>query len=144
VIKIFTIGFTQKSAEQFFTLLVKNGVSKLIDVRLNNSSQLAGFASSKHLPYCLKLHNIEYQYSPQFAPTKELLKGYRDKKIDWSEYEKRYIDTLQKRKILDKISIEEFDNSVLLCSEPTADKCHRRLLAEYLANHFPNIEIGHL
>lgn len=141
---IFTIGFSQKSAEQFFNLLVKNNVKKLIDIRLNNKSQLAGFANAKHLPYFLKLHNIKYDYKPELAPSKELLNGYKDKSISWEEYIKVYNQILVDRDILKNISIEELDNSVLLCSEPTADQCHRRLLAEYLTKYLDNITIKHL
>jgi len=141
---IFTIGFAQKSAEEFFTLLTENKVKKLIDIRLNNKSQLAGFANAKHLPYFLKLHGIDYDYKPELAPTKELLNGYKNKEVDWLEYEKVYNEILLDRDILNTISIIELDNSVLLCSEPTAEQCHRRLVAEYLANSSNNIKIKHL
>jgi uncharacterized protein (DUF488 family) len=141
---LFTIGYTQKSAEEFFTLLTKNSVKKLIDIRLNNTSQLAGFANAKHLPYLLKLHNIEYEYKTKFAPTKELLKGYQDEKLDWQEYEKQYNQILIDRDILFNISLSEFEEAVLLCSEPTAEQCHRRLAAEYIAKHFENVNIKHL
>ena len=141
---IFTIGFSQKSAEEFFTLLVKNKVKKLIDIRLNNKSQLAGFANVKHLPYFLKLHNIKYEYKPELAPSKGLLDGYKKKTIDWNDYIKIYNKLLIDRNILKNISIENFDNAVLLCSEPTAEQCHRRLMAEYLKNNFKNISIRHL
>lgn len=141
---LFTIGYTQKSAEEFFTLLTKNSVKKLIDIRLNNTSQLAGFANAKHLPYLLKLHNIEYEYKTKFAPTKELLKGYQDEKLDWQEYEKQYNQILIDRDILFNTSLSEFEDAVLLCSEPTAEQCHRRLAAEYIAKHFENVNIKHL
>ncbi len=141
---IFTIGFSQKSAEEFFTLLIKNKVEKLIDIRLNNKSQLAGFANAKHLPYFLKLHNIEYEYIPELAPSKDLLDGYKKKTINWNEYTDIYNKLLVDRNILNNISIDEFDNAVLLCSEPTAKQCHRRLLAEYLKSNFNNINIRHL
>ncbi len=141
---IFTIGFSQKSAEQFFNLLVENNVKKLIDIRLNNKSQLAGFANIKHLPYFLKLHNIEYEYKPELAPSKELLNGYRDKSISWKEYIKIYNQLLIDRNILKDISCKELDNVVLLCSEPTAEQCHRRLLSEYLAKYLDDITIKHL
>jgi uncharacterized protein (DUF488 family) len=141
---IFTIGFSQKSAEEFFTLLMKNKVKKLIDIRLNNKSQLAGFANAKHLPYFLKLHNIKYEYKPELAPSKDLLDGYKKKTIDWNEYIDIYKKLLIDRDILNNISIEDFDNAVLLCSEPTADQCHRRLMAEYLKDNFKNISIRHL
>ena len=142
--KLFTIGFSKKSAEEFFTLLTKNRIKKLIDIRLNNKSQLAGFANAKHLPYFLKLHNIEYEYKPELAPTKELLDGYKKKQISWQEYEKIYNKILLDRNILNLIKKDELNNSVFLCSEPTPTHCHRRLLAEYIAKHFDNVEIKHL
>ena len=141
---IFTIGFAQKSAEEFFTLLTNNKVKKLIDIRLNNKSQLAGFANAKHLPYFLKLHNIDYEYKAELAPTKELLNGYKNKEISWQEYEKMYNKILLDRNILKNISINGLDNSVLLCSEPTAEQCHRRLAAEYLVKSSNNVKIKHL
>ena len=142
--KLFTIGFSKKSAEEFFTLLTKNRIKKLIDIRLNNKSQLAGFANVKYLPYFLKLHNIEYEYKPELAPTKELLDGYKKKQISWQEYEKMYNKILLDRNILNLIKKDELNNSVFLCSEPTPTHCHRRLLAEYIAKHFDNVEIKHL
>lgn len=141
---IFTIGFSGKSAEEFFTLLTQNGVKKLIDIRLNNKSQLAGFTNAKHLHYLLRLHNIDYEYRPELAPTKELLDGYKKKEISWDNYEKIYHQILIERGILKKISIDDFENTVLLCSEPTAKQCHRRLAAEYIADNFQDIKITHL
>lgn len=141
---IYTIGFSGKSAQDFFSFLVKHKVKKLIDIRLNNKSQLAGFANVKHLPYFLKLHKIEYEYLPQLAPSKELLDGYKNKSISWHEYEKIYRNLLLDRKVLDNITIEEFEDSVLLCSESTAKQCHRRLMAEYIQENFEKIKIKHL
>ncbi|EAK5529808.1 DUF488 domain-containing protein [Campylobacter lari] len=141
---IFTIGFSGKTAEIFFQILVKNNIAKLVDVRLNNKSQLAGFTNIKHLPYLLKIHNIKYEHMLDLAPSAELLDLYKKNKITWSDYEKKYIQILQDRKILKKLDIKNFDNCVLLCSEPTSDKCHRRVLAEYLQNNFKNIKIEHL
>ena len=141
---IYTIGFAQKSAEEFFKLLTDNGVNKLIDIRLNNKSQLAGFANAKHLPYFLKLHGINCEYKPELAPTKELLDGYKKKNISWQDYEKIYNKILLDRDILNQLPISAFDESVLLCSEPTAEQCHRRLAAEYLAENSKNIRIKHL
>lgn len=141
---IFTIGFSGKSAEEFFTLLTQNGVKKLIDIRLNNKSQLAGFTNAKHLPYLLRLHNIDYEYRPKLAPTQELLDGYKKKEISWDNYEKIYHQILIERGIIKKISIDDFENTVLLCSEPTAKQCHRRLAAEYIADNFKDIKITHL
>jgi uncharacterized protein (DUF488 family) len=143
--KIFTIGFTKKTAEEFFEKLITNGIDKVIDIRLNNKSQLAGFAKSNDLQYFLeKLGNINYIHKPEFAPTEDLLKKYRDKKISWPDYQEKYIELLAGRNVVSKIDINDFDNSVLLCSEEKPDKCHRRLFAEYLSNNFNNIEIIHL
>lgn len=142
---LFTIGFTKKSAREFFTLLKSSGVRTLLDIRLNISSQLAGFAKKEDLPYFLSaLCNCNYRHLPQFAPTKEILDGYRNKQITWMEYENRFNKLLQERKVEKMISLEELEHSCLLCAEPKADKCHRRLVAEYLQGFFPEIEIKHL
>ena len=141
---IFTIGFAQKSAEEFFLLLTENKIKKLVDIRLNNKSQLSGFANAKHLPYFLKLHNIKYEYKSNLAPSKELLSGYKNKAISWKEYVDTYNQLLIERDVLKDISLNELDSIVLLCSEPTAEQCHRRLMAEYLAENFENIKINHL
>jgi uncharacterized protein (DUF488 family) len=144
MINIFTIGFSKKSAEEFFKLLTQNKVKKLIDIRLNNKSQLAGFANAKHLPYFLKLHNIDYEYRIELAPSKELLSSYKNKTINWEEYIKIYNQLLIDRNILKEISTSDLNDVVLLCSEAIAEQCHRRLLAEYLAKKFDNIRIEHL
>ncbi len=141
---LYTIGVSGKSAESFFMLLQKNKIRRLIDIRLNNKSQLAGFANERHLPYFLKLHNIEYVYKPEYAPTKELLDGYKKKNISWPEYMTIYNKLLITRYILKNIEWSLFENSVLLCSESTATQCHRRLLAEYLAKENSEIQIMHL
>lgn len=139
-----TIGFAGKSAEEFFTILVKNKVQSLIDIRLNNTSQLSSFTNIKHLPYFLKLHGINYYYRPEYAPTKALLDGYKNKSIDWKEYQRLYNEIIKKREILKNVEWETFSNAVLLCSESTAEKCHRRLLAEILAKENSNIQIRHI
>lgn len=141
---LYTIGFSKKSAEEFFDILKSNNVIRLIDIRLNNKSQLAGFTNVKHLPYFLNIHDIEYVYYPDLAPSKELLNGYKNKSISWNEYELEYNKILSKRNIADKIDWNTLQNSVLLCSEPTAEKCHRRLLAEYLSKNKNDIVIKHL
>ena len=143
--KLFTIGFTKKTAQKFFTTLQHAGVLKIIDVRLNNVSQLAGFAKKKDLIYFLnELCNCGYIHKPEFAPTKEILDGYKKKQIDWKEYELKFTKLMQKRSLEDLITAEELNNSCLLCSEPAPDKCHRWLVAKYLKNKFENIEIVHL
>ena len=141
---LYTIGFSQKSAKEFFDILISNHIECLIDIRLNNKSQLAGFTNIKHLPYFLNLHKIQYLYRPEFAPTKELLNGYIKKAISWQDYEVMYNKILTERNILTNINWDVFENAVLLCSEATADKCHRRLLAEYLAKRNHRIEIKHV
>lgn len=142
--KLFTIGFTGKSAEEFFTLLKKNKINKVVDIRLNNTSQMAGFTKARDFPYFLKLHNIEYENNSLFFPTKELLNGYKNKKISWKEYEKIFLSLLKERKVEEKIDIKNFENSVFLCSEKTAKNCHRRLSVEYLKKFFNDINIVHL
>ena len=141
---LYTIGFSKKSAEEFFKLLKSNNIMRLIDIRLNNKSQLAGFTNVKHLPYFLKIHGIEYIYKPEFAPTQELLTEYKKKSISWPEYEVKYKEILVNRNILKNLNWSIFDDAVLLCSEQKADKCHRRLLAEYLAKNNNQIKIKHL
>lgn len=145
MIKLFTIGFTEKTAETFFTLLKKAGVKKIIDTRLNNVSQLAGFAKGKDLEFFANsIVAAGYEHNINLAPTKELLKNYRDKKITWAQYEKEYIGILEKRNIIQKIDFQKLDGSCLLCSEHKPDMCHRRLLAEYLRKANNEIEIIHL
>jgi uncharacterized protein (DUF488 family) len=145
MIKIFTIGFTSKSASQFFNLLRNNGVEKIVDTRINNVSQLAGFAKGKDLAFFAKeIGNMEYEHKIDFAPTKDLLSDYRDKKISWEKYEVEYLNLLDRRKIVQKIEVEDLHHNCLLCSEHTPEKCHRRLLAEYLKSVRNDIEIIHL
>jgi uncharacterized protein (DUF488 family) len=145
MIKLFTIGFTEKTAETFFSLLKKASVKKIIDTRLNNVSQLAGFAKGKDLEFFSKaILNAGYEHNINLAPTKELLTNYRDKKITWAQYEKEYVSILEKRNIIQKIDFEKLDGSCLLCSEHKPDMCHRRLLAEYLKKANNDIEIIHL
>jgi uncharacterized protein (DUF488 family) len=145
MIKLYTIGFTGKPAEKFFDLLRNSGVKKLVDTRINNVSQLSGFAKGADLRFFAKeIANISYEHNVNMAPTKELLEKYRKKKIDWSQYEIEYLNLLDIRKIGQKIDIETLHENCLLCSEHTPEKCHRRLLAEYLKNIKHEIEIVHL
>jgi len=144
-IKLFTIGFTKKNAETFFGKLTKSGVEKLIDIRLNNVSQLAGFTKKDDLIYFLKkICNCDYAHKPLLAPTKEILGAYKKKEITWPEYEKRFKDLLIARKAHTLLSSSELHMACLLCSEPTPDKCHRRLVAEFFNNFFKEIEVIHL
>lgn len=145
MIKLYTIGFTKKNAEKFFGLLKSNDVTTIIDTRINNTSQLSGFAKGDDLKYFAKeLNNINYMHNVDLAPTKELLSQYRKGDLSWGKYEQEYLDLLDVRKISKKIDIKKLHQNCLLCSEHTAEKCHRRLLAEYLYVVNPDIEIIHL
>lgn len=145
MIKLFTIGFTEKTAEMFFTLLKNAGVKKIIDTRLNNVSQLAGFAKGKDLAFFAKeIAAIGYEHTINLAPSKELLSRYRDKKMTWDQYETEYISLLDQRNIIGEIDFEKLNNSCLLCSEHLPERCHRRLLAEYLQKENKEISIIHL
>jgi len=144
-IKINTIGFTKTSAEEFFGKLIKAGVRKIIDVRLNNSSQLAGFAKKGDLKYFLKaIGNIDYIHMSVFAPSEEILAEYKKKKGDWHTYEKKFLALMEERRIENVVSPDELDRTCLLCSEHFPKHCHRRLVAEYLKNKWGNVEIEHL
>lgn len=136
MINIFTIGFTKKSAEEFFYLLERNEVKLLFDVRLNNSNQLAGFTKGNDLEFFLrKILSIDYIHDIRFSPTKEILSDYKNKIISWDEYEKKFTMLLNDRK-LEKYICEELsdklDGICFLCSEDKADFCHRRLVVEYI------------
>jgi uncharacterized protein (DUF488 family) len=145
MIKLFTIGFTGKSAEIFFNLLTTSSVKKIIDTRINNVSQLSGFAKGSDLKFFAgKIGGMSYKHEIDFAPTKELLGRYRDKELTWQQYESEYLNLLDIRKIAQKINIESLHENCLLCSEHTPEKCHRRLLAEYLKQVRSDIEIVHL
>ena len=144
-IVIYTIGFAKKTAKEFFTSLSNNHIKQIIDIRLNNTSQLAGFAKKHDLEYFLeKMCNIKYIYKPDFAPTQEILDNYKKKVIPWPEYEKKYLEILSQRNIKEKITPEELNMSCLLCSESKPDFCHRRLLAEYFKRIYKEIEIKHI
>ena len=144
-IQLYTIGFTKKGAKTFFCELRDAGITKIIDVRLNNVSQLSGFAKRDDLMFFLnELCGCGYQHIPDWAPTKEILKSYRKKKIDWSEYIRRFTKLIKERKIENQITADDLNKACLLCSEPTPEQCHRRLVGEYLKEYFGNIEITHL
>lgn len=145
MITIFTIGFTNKSAKTFFGLLESSKVQIIIDTRINNTSQLSGFAKGSDLSFFAeRVSHIGYQHKTDLAPTKELLERYRKKQIDWHEYELEYLNLLDMRNIKTKIIIETLHQSCLLCSEHLPDRCHRRLLAEYLQRSNGNVEVIHL
>jgi uncharacterized protein (DUF488 family) len=132
-IDVATIGFTQSTAERFFERLLKSGVKKVVDVRLHNTSQLAGFAKADDLAYILrKIGGIQYVHQPLLAPTDSILKAYKKEKGDWSTYEGRFIALMAERQIEKRLTPEMLDGTCLLCSEATPHHCHRRLVCEYL------------
>ncbi|MFO5494925.1 MAG: DUF488 family protein [Cuspidothrix sp.] len=144
-VNLFTIGFTQKTAQKFFDTLVKSGVKRVIDTRLNNVSQLAGFAKKTDLEYFLKkLGNIEYVHILELAPTKDILDEYKKNKGEWSVYEQKFLDLMTEREIEKKVRPELLDSGCLLCSEAKPHYCHRRLVAEYLSTKWGNVKICHL
>lgn len=144
--EIYTIGFTKTTAEQFFGALKLVGVQQLIDVRLNNTSQLSGFARRQDLPYFLgELCQTSYRHEPLLAPTSELLTGYRKRSLTWLDFEARFIELLKERQVETRLEREMLAvPSVLLCSEHTAGRCHRRLVAEYLGAAWGDLQLVHL
>ena len=145
MIQLFTIGYTHKSAEMFFSLLEANHVKSIIDIRLNNNSQLAGFSKKNDLEYFLKnILGIDYYYLHYLAPTKDILNAYKKKEINWNDYELQFNILIEERNIEEKVDIHILQNGCLLCAEEYADKCHRRLVAEYLQGKFKEIAITHL
>ncbi|MDE0306582.1 MAG: DUF488 domain-containing protein [Albidovulum sp.] len=143
--KVSTIGFTKKSAQRFFELLRESGAARIVDVRLHTTSQLAGFAKNGDLAWLAReLCGVEYVHEPCLAPTKELLTGYRQGKVPWEEYEFRFINLMESRRIESVLSPEIVDKGCLLCSEDQPHYCHRRLVAEYLKKHWCGLEIEHL
>jgi uncharacterized protein (DUF488 family) len=145
--KIYTIGFTQKSAEEFFGLLRDKQVERLVDIRRKPSGQLAGFAKKEDLPYFLRelSNGCLYTHLPLLAPTKEILEDYRADR-DWSRYVERFERLMDERHIPFSLGREMFESErcCLLCSETLPEKCHRRLVAERLASFWGDIEIVHL
>ncbi|TMD14321.1 MAG: DUF488 domain-containing protein, partial [Chloroflexi bacterium] len=142
---IYTIGFTKTSAEAFFTRLQSAPIKSLVDVRLNNVSQLAGFTKKDDLKYFLRIIcSISYEHRPELAPKPELLDAYRRRLITWTDYENAFLELMKERRIQTLIPRSLIDGSCLLCSEASADRCHRRLVAEYLASEWGNVDIVHL
>ena len=145
MIKIFTIGFTKTTAQNFFDRLRDSGARKLVDVRLNNVSQLAGFAKKDDLRFFAnELCNMSYRHEPDMAPTKDILDDFKKRKeMTWEDYETRFIDLMRHRQI-EKMKPDDLDGSCLLCSEDKPHHCHRRLVAEYLQKEWGNVKIVHL
>ena len=144
--EIYSIGFTQKSASEFFGTLKAHGIERLLDVRLNNTSQLAGFAKQADLAYFLReICNASYEHEPLLAPTQDILDAFKKQKGDWDVYEREFTALMISRNVESAIDKESFKiKTVLLCSEPAAEHCHRRLVLEYLQKHWKNVTIRHL
>jgi uncharacterized protein (DUF488 family) len=145
-IKLFTIGFTKKNAQQFFSLLQQGGVQKVLDTRLNNVSQLAGFTKRDDLSFFLKeVAGIGYEHAEQLAPTDLMLKLYKKGEISWDAYAADYQALIQKRQVDNQFRAEQLDGVCLLCSEATPHHCHRRLAAEFFQQQLGcGVDIIHL
>jgi uncharacterized protein (DUF488 family) len=141
-----TIGFTKTTAKNFFERLLRSGTTRVLDVRLHNTSQLAGFAKADDLAYFLKkISNIEYVHEPLLAPTDEMLKAYKKEKGDWNLYEVRFLALMKERQIENRLRPDILDKACLLCSEATPHYCHRRLVCEYLNGKWDGaLEVNHL
>jgi len=143
--KLYTIGFTKKNAEQFFSKLKQTGLTKIIDTRLNNVSQLAGFTKRDDLRYFAKeILGIDYVHIPSLAPTKDILDAYKKNGGDWVTYEQKFNELIRARHIESTLDKGMLDGACLLCSEPTPHHCHRRLVPEYLRDNWGDVEIKHL
>ena len=144
--EIYTTGFTKKSAKTFFGALIDAGIEQLVDVRINNTSQLAGFAKRDDLDYFLReLVGASYIHEPLLAPTRELLKSFRQRDVDWDEYQVAFLELMRERRVETELSRDLFSRrTVLLCSENEPEHCHRRLVVEYLALHWGEMRAVHL
>jgi uncharacterized protein (DUF488 family) len=144
-VRVFTIGFTKKSARKFFETLRCSGARRVVDVRLNNMSQLAGFTKRDDLEFFLKeLCGLDYVHLTDLAPTQEMLDEYKKRKGDWATYEKRFLDLMEQRHVEDRIPKEIIADGCLLCSEDKPHHCHRRLVVEYFDRHWGDITASHL
>ena len=142
---VYTIGFTKKHAAQFFETLKSSGAKRIVDVRLNNVSQLAGFSKRDDLAYFVRtICQMEYVHLPVLAPTQDILDAYKKNKGDWSVYERQFLRLMHQRDIARTIDPAIISDGCLLCSEDTPTHCHRRLVLEYLASHWGPMQITHL
>lgn len=143
--RVWTIGFTKKTAREFFTKLKESGATRLVDVRLNNVSQLAGFAKRNDLEYFVhELSGMDYVHLPQLAPTQDILDAYKKDGGDWAEYERKFLSLMRAREIEKTVPRDVIAGGCLLCSEHKPHHCHRRLVAEYLRDAWGDVEIDHL
>lgn len=145
IMRIYTVGFTRKSAQEFFDTLKRNNIRQIVDIRLNNTSQLAGFTKKDDLQYFLReLCGVDYYHLEFLAPTKEMREQYAKSK-NWDIYAREYIKLLESRNILNKLDKSFFERETcLLCSEASAEHCHRRLLTQYLKELWEDVEVVHI
>lgn len=146
IANVTTIGFTKTTAEKFFDRLINAKVRLLVDVRLNNTSQLSGFAKATDLAYFLsQIGGMRYSHQPDLAPTDAILKSYKKGQIDWVQYEKQFMSLMEKRKVEHRFKTDMFDDACLLCSEDKPHKCHRRLVCDYLNGKWGStLKVRHL
>jgi uncharacterized protein (DUF488 family) len=143
--RLYTIGFTLKSAEYFFSRLKRAGIRTLVDVRLHNTSQLSGFTKKEDLPFFVReICKAGYLHLPELAPSEELFQARKREKMAWHPYEKRYLNLLRQRGVENALSPEALEGGCLLCTEDDPRHCHRRLAAEYLQEKWPGVEVIHL
>jgi uncharacterized protein (DUF488 family) len=146
-VEVFTIGFTQTPAAEFFGKLTSAGVQRLLDVRLNNTSQLAAYAKRDDLQFFLRaICDAEYEHEPLLAPTQEMLDAYKKHKGSWQAYEEQFLELMRQRQIESQLDRNRFAETptALLCSERTAEHCHRRLVLEYLSEKWGDVAAVHL
>ena len=143
--KVFTIGFTKISAARFFELLRESGAERVVDVRLNNVSQLAGFSKKPDLQFFLReICGMDYVHLPTLAPSKEVFDGLKKHHKNWDRYEREFMALMQERRIEETTPKEALSNACLLCTEDSPDHCHRRLVLEYLQRHWGEMDVVHL
>jgi len=142
---LFTIGFTQKSARTFFDAIKTSGVKRVLDIRLNNVSQLAGFTKKTDLEFFLgEICGVEYIHLPILSPTQLILDNYRKRKGSWADYERDFLQLMDERDITSFIGRDLISDGCLLCSEAKPNYCHRRLISESLRTVWPDLKIKHL
>lgn len=140
-IRLFTIGFAETTAQSFFESLRKHPIKRVVDVRLNNTSQLAAYSKRDDLKYFLQtICGVDYVHIPELAPTQDMLDRYKKHKGSWTVYEEEFNSLMVKRSIERTVPRELLDHGCLLCSEKKPHNCHRRLVAEYLAKHWADVK----
>lgn len=143
--RLFTIGFTRKTAQRFFGLLRESGAKRVVDVRLNNVSQLAGFTKKDDLAFFLReVAGMDYVHLPELAPTQAMLDAYKKEKGGWKQLEQGFLGLLRDRRVEETLPRSTFDDGCLLCSEDKPHHCHRSLVADYLRQHWGDVEVRHL